>query len=1321
LHPSIAGFRPALTALLAACALALAPALAAPALADPSGFPTLDRAAGDTVVAWGDNSYGQTSVPPGLSGVVQVAVGGQHTLALKSDGTVVAWGDNSAGQTSVPPGLTNVIQVAAGERFSAALKSDGTVTAWGDNSYGQTNIDVLGGATQIAAGANHLLVILVGAAVGYGDNSAGQIASLGMGAVQAVGGQSHSLVLRHDNIIFARGGNTAGQRSVPGISGLVTQLAAGFDHSLALKSDSTVVAWGGSGNQPPAGLDGVVQIAAGKGFSLALRYDGTVTAWGGNVIQPPAGLANVVQVAAGNNHAAAIVRGQTRLVAWGQGSGAQLPADLGAVTQVAAGLNHALALRPDGTVAAWGNTTSGKLNVPTDIKEVRQIAAGLNHSVVLDARGRVRAWGDNSQGQSSVPPDLNSVRQIAAGGFHTLALRATGTVVGWGNSSAAAVPPGLDYVNQVAAGFLHSVAVLADGKLVVWGENNLGQLELRERLTFADYQQVAAGNNHSLALSYDGTVTAWGDNRFGQTNVPAGLADVVRIVAGGNLSAALKADGTAVVWGDTGSGVVTVPADLGDVAQLAVGGDFALALMVDQRAPDTRITAGPMPLNNSTTAEISFEANDLSGVAGFACSFNGAPFAACVSPQRYSGLSEGSYTFRVRAGDRLGNLEQSPAELSWTVDLTPPPAPTIAAPTNGALLNTNRPTLSGSAEPFSTVTISFQESGFPISTTTADAAGNWLFTPISVGNGVYALTAHAADRAGNIGPAAAGVTFTVDTVRPGVTLARAPDQANPANTAPIRFIASFSEPVSGFTTSDLQLSGTAGPSAVALSERAPFDGTSFAIEVSGMTSAGSVMVAIPAGAAADSAGNANTFTSAGAIYDPIAPTATFSTTVGALTNAADIPVALRLSELVSGFPIAGLEIVNGTIGPFSSAGLTYNFIVTPLADGVVIIRLPAGAVTDLAGNPVVAAELIVTSDRTAPSIILAPAPDQASPAAGGPIRFAVSFSEPVSGLTQDDLQLGGAAGPSDAALSELAPFDGTRFAVEVTGMSGPGAVTLGLLEGAAADAAGNPSSAAGANITFSPDAPVVTGIAALDPSPTNAAGVRYRVTFSEPVSGVDAADFALVTDLSGAAVSAVSGGGADWTVSVDTGNGDGSLRLDLADDNSISGALGVPLGGAGAGDGTFSAGEVYTLDRTAPTASLVAPPQVQRGAASATFAVDYADNLALLADSLGTGTVRVSGPGGFSRIAALVSLAPGGEGGPRQATYRIDAPAGGWAAGSYTITLVAGQVSDTAGNRAAAAQLGGFAVTEEEEETPRFTIYLPALMRWGFERARRPA
>src|SRR5262249_41224462 len=73
---------------------------------------------------------------PGRMGIVIVPGGYQsgadqliateqrwHSLALRSDGTVVAWGDNTFGQTNVPPGLRSLAAIAAGRTHSLALTS----------------------------------------------------------------------------------------------------------------------------------------------------------------------------------------------------------------------------------------------------------------------------------------------------------------------------------------------------------------------------------------------------------------------------------------------------------------------------------------------------------------------------------------------------------------------------------------------------------------------------------------------------------------------------------------------------------------------------------------------------------------------------------------------------------------------------------------------------------------------------------------------------------------------------------------------------------------------------------------------------------------------------------------------------------------------------------------------------------------------------------------------------------------------------------------------------------------------------------------------
>jgi hypothetical protein len=281
--------------------------ITAPAAANPAG----------TVAAWGDDSYGQTSVPPGLGGVTAVATGLNHVVALMNDGTVVAWGDDTFGQTDVSAGLTGVTAVAAGGNHSLALKSDGTVVAWGDNSDVETTIPAgLGGVTAIAAGVNH------------------------------------TVVLKSDGTVVAWGDNSYGQTNVPaGLAG-VTAVAAGGGHTVVLRSDGTVVAWGANGfflqATVPAGLVGVTAIAAGGDHTVVLKSDGTVVAWGSDLfgqVDVPAGLNGVTAITAGGNDTAALKSDGT-LVAWGWNDSGQatIPANLGGVTAVAAGWSHTAAL-----------------------------------------------------------------------------------------------------------------------------------------------------------------------------------------------------------------------------------------------------------------------------------------------------------------------------------------------------------------------------------------------------------------------------------------------------------------------------------------------------------------------------------------------------------------------------------------------------------------------------------------------------------------------------------------------------------------------------------------------------------------------------------------------------------------------------------------------------------------------------------------------------------------------------------------------------------------------------------------------------------------
>jgi alpha-tubulin suppressor-like RCC1 family protein len=293
-----------------------------------------------TVVAWGTcwngSSYvpASTLVPAGLSGAVAVAGGYGHSLALNTNGTVVAWGNNSSGQTNVPAGLSNVVAVAAGDHHSLALRSNGLVVAWGDDYYGQTNIPAgLSNVVAIAAGGGHNLALRSnGRVAAWGYNNRGQTnVPPSLSDVMAVAaGEFHSLALRSNGMVVAWGDNYNDQTNVPAGLSNARAIAAGADFGLALEPGHPVWAWGSYWNgetyvpmTAPADLNDVVALAGGADHALALQGNGTVRAWGmyfdGTAyvpMQAPSGLTNVVAVAAGYYHSLAIAVQPGPLTLW---------------------------------------------------------------------------------------------------------------------------------------------------------------------------------------------------------------------------------------------------------------------------------------------------------------------------------------------------------------------------------------------------------------------------------------------------------------------------------------------------------------------------------------------------------------------------------------------------------------------------------------------------------------------------------------------------------------------------------------------------------------------------------------------------------------------------------------------------------------------------------------------------------------------------------------------------------------------------------------------------------------------------------------------
>ncbi|EQC2552487.1 Ig-like domain-containing protein [Enterobacter sichuanensis] len=120
-------------------------------------------------------------------------------------------------------------------------------------------------------------------------------------------------------------------------------------------------------------------------------------------------------------------------------------------------------------------------------------------------------------------------------------------------------------------------------------------------------------------------------------------------------------------------------------------------------------------------------------------------------------LADGEYTFTARAEDSAGNLGAENAGVTVTLDTSSVPVTIVRVmddkgSVTGELKANDvtddaRPEIIGKAKAGSTVTI--KDGNVVLGTVTADASGNWTFTPTSdLGDGVHNITATAKDLTG---------------------------------------------------------------------------------------------------------------------------------------------------------------------------------------------------------------------------------------------------------------------------------------------------------------------------------------------------------------------------------------------------------------------------------------------------------------------------------------------------------------------------------------------------------------------------------------------
>ncbi|HET7480190.1 MAG TPA: hypothetical protein VFJ72_11810 [Rubrobacteraceae bacterium] len=192
----------------------------------------------------------------------------------------------------------------------------------------------------------------------------------------------------------------------------------------------------------------------------------------------------------------------------------------------------------------------------------------------------------------------------------------------------------------------------------------------------------------------------------------------------------------------------------GNVSTAAIQDDIQLDSQLDTTAPDTAISSGPPALTNSTTASFGFSSDETG--ASFECKLDGGDFAACASPKGYSGLSNGSHTFSVRAKDAAGNVDATSAVRTWTVDAI---RPTISgmSPRQGSVIRDTTPTIKATVKdnrPLGKANIKLYVAGKLISPTKFSytaSTGSLVYNSPRLTKGKKTVKIVATDPAGNVG------------------------------------------------------------------------------------------------------------------------------------------------------------------------------------------------------------------------------------------------------------------------------------------------------------------------------------------------------------------------------------------------------------------------------------------------------------------------------------------------------------------------------------------------------------------------------------------
>lgn len=283
------------------------------------------------------------------------------------------------------------------------------------------------------------------------------------------------------------------------------------------------------------------------------------------------------------------------------------------------------------------------------------------------------------------------------------------------------------------------------------------------------------------------------------------------------------ADGTYVLTA-TATDAAGNPSGQSNAWTIIVDGTAPAAPVITQVVDDVPERTGSLDLNETTNDSTPTLSGTAAANATVTIRVDGVDIGTTVADglgawnfTPDTPIAEGQHTLTAVATDAAGNISDVSNSWGIIIDSVAPDAPVITqvvddvperlgALNSGDSTNDTTPTLNGTAEPGSTVTI--RQDGVDLTTIVIDSSGTWTYTPTTpLVNGTYTFTAVTTDGAGNTSQPSGGFTLTVDTTPPAAaTIATVTDDVGGVN-GPL---------TSGDTTDDTTptLSGTAPADAV---------------------------------------------------------------------------------------------------------------------------------------------------------------------------------------------------------------------------------------------------------------------------------------------------------------------------------------------------------------------------------------------------------------------------------------------------------------------------------------------------------------------------